>query len=183
MQDLGDSLQITIPAVRHPFAILFLPIWLTFWTVGGLFAGSALLTKFEPGLLLWLVGWAVGFVFASATLVWMLVGKEKIEISTYSIISRHQVFGLGRSKEYLAEHIQDLRALPTVGYPGFGWGSQRASFWGFQDGMLAFDYGAKTFRLAGGIDEAEAKQILAAIQQRFPQYRHPRNEINGKQQS
>jgi hypothetical protein len=38
-------------------------------------------------------------------------------------------------------------------------------------GAVAFDYGAATFRFGAGIDEAEAKQIVAEIQQKFPQYR------------
>jgi hypothetical protein len=39
-------------------------------------------------------------------------------------------------------------------------------------GSLAFDYGARTFRFGTSIDEAEAKQIVAEIQQKFPQYKN-----------
>jgi hypothetical protein len=36
--------------------------------------------------------------------------------------------------------------------------------------MIAFDYGARTFHFASGIDEAEAKQILQKIVTRYPRY-------------
>ena len=42
---------------------------------------------------------------------------------------------------------------------------------GFNVGNISFDYGAKTFKFAGGVEEAEAKQIIAEIQQKFPQYK------------
>ncbi len=51
------------------------------------------------------------------------------------------------------------------------WGSSYYPWLGNSVGTLAFDYGAKTFRFGAGIDEAEAKQIVAEIQNKFPQYR------------
>ena len=37
--------------------------------------------------------------------------------------------------------------------------------------LLAFDYGAQTFRFGAGVDDAEARRILEKITARFPQYR------------
>ena len=42
--------------------------------------------------------------------------------------------------------------------------------WGKGEGVIAFDYGAKTFRFGSGLDEAEAKMILIEIAQRYPHY-------------
>ena len=87
-----------------------------------------------------------------------------------SVVSRYQLLGFSLPKEYLAAHIHDLRVLPTVVEPEGGWGIRRSpmKLASFNDGVIAFDYGAKTVRIAGGIDEAEGKQIIALIQQRFP---------------
>jgi hypothetical protein len=53
----------------------------------------------------------------------------------------------------------------------FGW-SRASNFWGTpNNGLLAFDYGSRTFRFGGGVDEAESKQILDEILTHFPQYR------------
>lgn len=44
--------------------------------------------------------------------------------------------------------------------------------WGtWEKGFIAFDYGAKTYRFGESLDEAEARQIVALIHQRFPHYR------------
>ncbi len=49
------------------------------------------------------------------------------------------------------------------------WG-HAGQFWGVGQGIITFDYGAKTFRFGSGLDEAEAKMILSEITQRYPQY-------------
>ncbi len=81
---------------------------------------------------------------------------------------RREVFALSRSKEYLSSHISSLRVSPESFNP-FDW-SKGMRFWGIGGGVLAFDYGAKTFRFGNGIDEAEAKQIFNEIQLLFPKY-------------
>jgi hypothetical protein len=35
-------------------------------------------------------------------------------------------------------------------------------------GMLAFDYGCKTFRFGAGVEEAEARVILQRLKSRWP---------------
>jgi len=40
--------------------------------------------------------------------------------------------------------------------------------WGLTGGHIAFDYGAKTYRFGAGVDEAEAKQIVKQIVDRYP---------------
>jgi hypothetical protein len=40
--------------------------------------------------------------------------------------------------------------------------------WGPGGGRFAFDYGAQTVRLAGGIDEAEAREIVGELKSRHP---------------
>jgi hypothetical protein len=49
--------------------------------------------------------------------------------------------------------------------------------WGMSGGLIAFDYGAQTFRFGAGVDEAEAKHILEKITARFPQYRTREGEL------
>jgi hypothetical protein len=191
IEDLGTSLKISIPSRKHWFVIPFLGFWLIGWAFGEIVVGGTLLAGFinilfgkslessgiEPAacsgvglfLLAWLGIWTVGGAFTIYAFLWQLAGKEIVEVSLQSITTSRQVLGFSRPKEYLAEHIKDLRVAP----PGNGWfGWPRAtSFWGLSGGSVAFDYGARTFRFGSGADEAEAKQIIAAIQQRFPQYR------------
>ncbi|MDH5507993.1 MAG: hypothetical protein OEZ02_12300 [Anaerolineae bacterium] len=98
---------------------------------------------------------AISFVLVIS---WHIFGREVIEVSSQALICKRELFSVGNPKKYSAKNIKDMRISPF----------QSRSF--IQVGPLAFDYGAKTIRIGGGIDEAEAKQILAAIVARFPQY-------------
>jgi hypothetical protein len=170
MYNSGNSLIFSIPARKQWFVVLFFPVWLTFWTFGGIAAIAALLTSPNLFILVWLCGWLFGEAFALFTILWMLGGKENIDVASQSIIVRYQLFGMNYSKEYATEYIHDLRVQPMT-YPST-WGSRTrtSNVWGFNNGVIVFDYGSKTIRIAGGIDEAEGKQILATIVQAYPNY-------------
>ena len=172
VEDLGDSLKIIIPVYRQWFKILVLCFWFIMWAFGEVMVGGVLVSEGVSAgslfLIAWLGFWTLGGTFVLYALFWQLTGKEVIEVSRLSIRVRRQVLGLGRTKEYLGEYVRGLRISPAQG-DGFGW-SRTLRFWGLSGGLIAFDYGAGTFRLGIGIDEAEARQILAAIGQRFPQY-------------
>ncbi len=187
-EDVGSSLRITVPNRKNWFAVAFLTVWLIAYvfiaiSARGLVARSfsALMrealstpaagwgTSFYGGLcMLAVLGmWFVGATFF-ALYGWLLqvTGKEIIEASDYSITIRKVVAGFSYSKEYLAEHVKDLRAVPNQ---VSDWQFRSMAFWGLSDGgALAFDYGAKAFYFLSGADEAEARQIVAMIKGRFP---------------
>ena len=62
-------------------------------------------------------------------------------------------------------HISNLRVSPQPFNP-FNF-SASLQFWGVGGGAIAFDYGARTYRFGGGVDEAEANQIIATIKERY----------------
>jgi hypothetical protein len=186
--DLGDSLRIILPSRKRWITIIPLGFFALIWAVGEFaflsFAVPALLSLLTtrpapvtladlafPGVfaVVWLSIWTVGGLTALYTLLWNLAGREVIDVSPLSIRLSQQVPGWGRTKEYLAAHIKDLRVSPQV-MPE--WWLRRSAWPGMALGQLAFDYGARTIRFCDA-DEAEAKMILAEIQQRFPQYRGP----------
>ena len=201
MQEEGTSLKFTIPSPKQYFMIFFLGFWLIFWTFGEfaalgiVFGGILQLVLKNPvalqevgagglaGLLgggifmlVWLTGWTIGGGLALYTFLWQLAGKEIVEVSYEMIKIQNAIFGVGRTKEYSATDIKDFRISPIAAENDlFGWTRTR-SVWGRPGGLLAFDYGARTFRFGGGVDEAEAKQILEKIVTRFPQYRANNSE-------
>ncbi len=179
--DLGDTLRINIPSQKQWFLILFMGFWLIGWafgeisTLGMLFGGQGFGGQ-GPFMIAWLGGWTIGGAWAIYILAWQLFGKEVIEISNQAIITNRVVFGLGFPKEYSVEHIKVLRISANVNANDmFGW-SRAGRLYGLSGGLIAFDYGSKTINFGSGIDEAEAKQILAEITQRFPQYRSRNNQ-------
>lgn len=106
---------------------------------------------------------------------WQVSGREIVEVSTQGITIRRVALGLGPSKEYSANTIKELRASPSnINLNRLTQRNYNYSYpWHENDiGTLAFDYGARTFRFGGGVDEAEAKQIVAEIQQKYPQYKN-----------
>jgi hypothetical protein len=161
-----SGLLITIPAPRNIFAMLFLPAWLVAWWVGFRSAISELLTA-VPGtafLAVWLLGWTVGGVFAAVTFFWMLVGHERIVADTGVLAVSREIFGLSRKHEYRAA---DIRRLRVSTQPARTWyGGTRTDYWGWNSGLVAFDYGAKTVRF-GAVDEAEAAWIVERVGKRL----------------
>lgn len=187
-EDRGDAIRITIPSRKNWFNIFFTGFWLVGWTLGeitviamiiaglvALIAGKGPQTSggiggmFFMGLfiLAWLGVWTVGGVFAWRSFLWNLAGKEIVDITYPSITLRSNISVFSRPREYLAEHIRELRVCPGSQH-GDGWSN--FFLWSTPKGSLAFDYGARTIYFGSGVEEAEAKQILSTIQQRFPRY-------------
>lgn len=175
-EDLGDRLKIKIASRKHWFIIFFLGFWLVGWAFGevtavwSLFRGQTL-SGSSLFMIVWLVFWTLGGIFAILILSWQLFGMEVIEISFQGITTNRTILGFGFPKEYSTDHINALRISPNLNTGEmYGW-LQAGRGYGFQGGLLTFDYGAKTIRFGSGIEEAEAKQIFEEITQRFPQYR------------
>jgi hypothetical protein len=192
IQDDGAALRITIPSRKQVFFMFFIGFWLIGWAIGEIFAGGMViagvisllsgtpaisevervgLTGGGLFMLAWLGIWTVaggGILYA---FLWQLIGKEIVEVSYEGIKIQRAVGRLGRKKEYLASHIKELRVAPLMMDASmFGW-TRMGYLWGMSGGLIAFDYGAQTFRFGAGVDEAEAKHILEKITARFPQYR------------
>jgi hypothetical protein len=105
-------------------------------------------------------------------LFWQISGREIILVSNTGITTSRSILGFRLfPKEYSSEHIKELRISTSMSSNDiFGW-SRASRFYGMGGGLIAFDYGAKTMNFGIGIDEAEAKQILIKIHQRYPRYR------------
>lgn len=169
---VGDRLRIRIPSRKHWFQTPFLMVWLVFWFFGWVAAASSLFMNpfgADLFLMIWLTGWSIGGGFAMTTLLWLLLGEERLDISYDLFCVKRQILGIGLTKSYELLHIKDLR---VTSHPASSfWNSRRnnnlTTVWKM-DGPITFDYGAKTIRFGDGVDEAEAKQIVKLIQQYFP---------------
>ena len=76
---------------------------------------------------------------------------------------------LSRARQYDAEQVREVRVSssgfdPASSFAGLG--QMQAMLGGTP--KLAFDYGARTVRFGGSLDEAEAKQIIQEVARRFP---------------
>ena len=168
--ELEDSLIFSIPSLKSLPFLLVLGIWslmglvIEIMIISSMFSGEINLTGIIFALFLNIIGLFILYHF-----LWQLVGNEEIQITNKSIKISQVVLGYRRSKEYLLQHIKDfglahITTKDIVLHPGPFISTSSI-------GTIAFDYGPKTFRFAGSIDEAEAKLVIAKILEKYPQYK------------
>jgi hypothetical protein len=116
--------------------------------------------------LAWLVGWTVAGAAIVLAIAWTAFGREVVTIADGDLTVRQAVGRFGRTREYDLSHLRRLRIAPA----SFDLFSPTASMrlLGLTGGSLAFDYGARTYRLGGGIDEAEADALLKTLDTHVP---------------
>lgn len=172
MAEETGIVRVTIPARRNWLLVGVLCAWLCGWSMGEMMAVRAVFgapsgprpppTAF---LALWLVGWTAGGAWAMYSLIWLVLGREIVELDGRSLALRREPMGIPPRKQYDVLHVRNLRVVP---FDGSVW-AKSDPFVGMRSGPLAFDYGAKTIRFGSGVDEAEARVILASIRTRFPE--------------
>lgn len=159
-----------MPCRRSWFVICFLAFWLCGWAVAEVLVASQFLNGDTPPegelfIAAWFGVWTVGGVVAVYAWLWQLIGKEIVTVHGQTFTRRRDIGGFGFDKEYSLVRMRDLRMRLVASSPlEF---SSSFQLWGVGGGAIAFDYGEKTFRFGAGLDEAEAKQVVAAIQQRY----------------
>ena len=161
----GDVIRIKAP--RQIFVMLFLPIWLTGWTIGGVAAVYELIAHFQVFLLVWLCGWAFGWGAASGTLVWMLTGSETIGGDGGDIEIGHHVLGFSKRWLYQASQIKNLAIAASPAWP-FQFRLQVPFVRTPRNGSVKFDYGPRTIYFAPGLDDGEARIIVDKLARRLP---------------
>jgi hypothetical protein len=166
-----NQLEITIPAQKNWFAILFLCAWLCGWAMGEFFAISSITGFFGNDLgyatifmLVWLCGWTIGGFLAIKKLIWNLLGKEIITCGQGELTIKRQGEILSRPKTYDLFEVKKLRVQESaLASGGFYRGSRKSSKRNLSYGTIRFDYGLKTVMFGYNLDEAEANFILEEL--------------------
>ena len=116
----------------------------------------------------WLLGWLCGEIYAIAIVMWQLAGREELSFAGSNLRHRVAAAGLGRNREFSGTEIKRLRATPLLPSPWMDQARWMPPLFGGGHGAIAFDYGAKTYRVGAALDEAEARSVLAEVQKQFP---------------
>jgi hypothetical protein len=161
--------EIILPVKREWYKILFFTAWLGGWFFGEKSAIDSLLKSDknigESGFMIfWLLGWTLGGCFALFSILKMLYGNDRIVLAHSTLILKKELLGFGLKKEFNLQHILNLRISPNKS--GSNW-SQNVFSLGFKEGVIAFDYGANTYRIGSSIDEAEGQQIINKLKSRY----------------
>jgi hypothetical protein len=168
--DTPSKLELVIPARRRWWLLIFLAAWEVGWAVGevSVIATLAKAHHHSNGIFLaaWLVGWTLGGAAVIVAIAWIVLGKEMVEALAGEFAVRRAVGPFGRTHEYELAAMRNLRVAALEFDP---FSPVMAFRWlGISGGRLAFDYGARTFRFAAGVDEAEADAIRSALLDRVP---------------
>lgn len=168
--DTVQGLRIVMPCRRSWLVICFLGLWISGWAVGEVMVTRQFVNEDAPPggevfMLTWLGVWTVGGAVAIYAWLWQIMGKEIVTVDGQRFTTRRDIGGFGFDKEYDLVQMRDLR-VGSVGMNPLDFSSS-LQLWGVGGGVMVFDYGARTYRFGAGLDEAEAKQIVTAIKQRY----------------
>lgn len=165
--DTLRGLEISIPAKRNGFIVVFLGFWLCGWAMGEIFAIGGVSGLFGeergPGLFLlfWLGGWTVGGFFAIRTFFWNLRGREVITVESGLLTVDMKGALFVKTKTY---DLNEAKCFRVQEDEASAWGNRRNNSLAINNGgTIRFDYGMQTVKFAGGIDEAEAKMLLRQL--------------------
>lgn len=165
----GNTIEVQIPTRANWLIVGFLSFWMMGWVAGEGFAVYSLfnndISLSDRGLLalLWFLPWTIAGLFVMTTILWSVVGQEVARAENGVMEISRQIFSFKRSKKY---HINDIRHFTTnPGHDNNVWGAgYHISFLrSTKGGALKFDYGLKTLKFGGGIDEAEGRLIIESF--------------------
>ncbi len=135
-----------------------------------------------PNAILWIIvgiGFLVFWISFLLELLWLLKGEEVIEVAEDYISIKHQILGLSRSKIINADKIDFIFVSnQKIDFVDDVLSSNRRNrFFDFRKGKIAINSGKNflgspnTFRFGSVLNDVDAKQIVAVIHRRFPQYK------------
>jgi hypothetical protein len=168
--DTTQGLRIVIPGRRSWFVIGFLGFWICGWAVAEVMVPMQVLQGDAPPegesfMLAWFVVWTLGGLLAIYAWLWQAMGKEIVTAQGQTFTTRRDIGGFGFDKEYDLLQMRDLQ-VGQVGFNPLDFSSS-LQLWGVGGGVIAFDYGDRTYRFGAGLDEAEAKEVVTALKQRY----------------
>jgi hypothetical protein len=188
IQQTFNGIQASVPARRNWFAVLFLCAWLGGWAVGELSAIGQLFhikmgffsnslksgSHSDPQMFLtfWLAMWTIGGAVAFASVVWMLFGREIIGIEGGDLIYCVEALGIRRTRAFASDKVARLRGVEIdtsirSRRSGSNW-LRVPALYGEGAGSVAFDYGARAYRVGVSLDEAEARLLIQQMRPWLP---------------
>jgi hypothetical protein len=151
VEERPDGMLVSMPPKRFVFALIFLPFWLVLWSAGWVTGAD------DP---VFMVVGPIGSFVVLGIWLWMLFGREEVEIGGGRLVLRKRVGPVKREQGFDAAKVEELRALPVAGSSWF-------DNTGLTHHSMAFDVGARTHKFAGALDEAEAKHLARRLQERL----------------
>lgn len=171
-KEKSGVLRIVLPPQRDVEVGLFYGLSLIGWGFVETFVFRQLLSGRPPQPIAFLVAWLIAFTLVGGLTVlaflWNVIGREVLTLDGETLTLRLTVGRLGWNRTFRRAKIHDLRAAPRLpfgpfnAFTGF---SGNVKAYGVANGCIAFEHQYATHRFGAGIDEEEAKHLLAVIRQ------------------
>src|SRR5438132_2890358 len=159
IQDLGDRLVVRFRPHRFWGQLIFLSVWLAFWTFGGV-AAFGELARSDWGsrtfLFFWLCMWGAGEATVMVAIAFQLFGRELLVVTAQQLEERKELGRFARTKVYDSALVQDVRAARTPTDEG-----ER------KDYCLHVVYDGKKIRVGEGMQEREAEYVASTVLERI----------------
>jgi hypothetical protein len=111
-------------------------------------------------LLIWLTGWTLGGLYIIFLSLWGFFGRETIIIESGVFSLKKSIFNIGINRQLDTRQIKNIR-LERIETGIFN--RNQKSIWGLGPGKIKLDYGLKTYSFGLGIDDAEATYIIELL--------------------
>ena len=165
------QIRVEIPPKRRWGLWVLLTVFLGFWVVGEVAPLLSFLGDDTPSppaifLVIWFVFWTAAGAYMLYAWAWHLGGREVIKLDDRTLTKKRELFGLGIPRKFNIAEITNLRILPQslpMRETEERLTAMMAEFWGLRGGIMAFDYGAKTYRFGFGVDEPEAQELMEVL--------------------
>jgi hypothetical protein len=170
-EENAAGLRATVPARPYRFMVRFLSVWLAVWAIGEAATLGKLLSPegapFDSSQLAGFWVWTLVGVLAALMLLWQKHGREIITVNNTMLLHRVEIFGIGITAAYPASQLKALRVIVPHSYPLINQGAWWPPFYGFGKGLVAFDYGARTVRIASSLNRDDAAALLQQLSTRL----------------
>jgi hypothetical protein len=160
-----NGVELHILAKRDWGSLIFVPVWLIFWTFGGL---TAMKWVIHPGpstprafISLWLVGWLLGEVWAIYSWLWAAFGKEIVTIKEGSLNVRRDVLGYGWTRSFPIGSVGNLRASGV--FPADSYWANLLIQMRLSGGTVGFDSQGRTQKFGIQLTESEAQEVVREL--------------------
>lgn len=159
------GIEVHVLAKKEWGNLIFLPVWLTFWTFGGIMAIKWVLhpqSSTERGFIsLWLVGWAAGESWALYSWLWTAFGKEILQVREGSLTVKRDVLGFGRGRSFPIGSVANLRASGL--FPSTSHWENYLTHVKLGGGTVGFDSQGKIVRFGIQLTEPEAQEVVREL--------------------
>jgi hypothetical protein len=151
-------------------SLIFIPVWLAFWTFGGI---TAMKWVIHPGpstprafITLWLAGWLFGEVWAIYWWLWTAFGKEIVTIREGVLSIKRDILGYGRTRSFPVRSIRDLRASGV--FPSNSYWENYLVQLKLAGGTVGFEVQGQTKKFGIQLTEPEAQEVVRELKPYLP---------------